>query len=398
MTHPRSIVVLDDDFDLREEICHALAADGHDVVGIGNANALANTRADVLVLDLALPGIDGVDVLRRLAKQHASAPGIVLISGYGESVLRTASRSAEAGGLTVLGVMPKPIDPDLLSAVVRRDIVGPRKVLESVSDDLVPHLGRALSEDNVAVHFQPKVRTETLTFAGAEALLAGHLGDDRRASPPKIIEAARRMPDGLTRLTHSVLHQASQAAQRWTDAGFAGPVSVNLPMEALLAPDSVATLSALATENGLDPSQVTFELLEDALYDSSAEALALLTKLRLAGFGLALDDLGQRQSGLLQLANLPVTEIKIDLEIVRQARTWEKARNIFGSLAELGHRLGISVTAEGVETFADLEFVRSHPVDYFQGYLVSGKRPIEDFLGKLPLLAPESEVTRYVAA
>lgn len=170
------------------------------------------------------------------------------------------------------------------------------------------------------------------------------------------------------------------AVAAWTERGHSAAVSVNLPIEVLLAPGAVATLEAMTRDAGIAPSQVTFELLEDGLYDTSADALGALTKLRLAGFGLALDDLGQRQSGLLQFANLPVTEIKIDLEIVRQARTSEKARSIFATLATLGERVGVKVTAEGVETEADLHFVRQHPVDYLQGYLVSAKRPLEDLM------------------
>lgn len=135
-----------------------------------------------------------------------------------------------------------------------------------------------------------------------------------------------------------------------------------------------------------------FELTEDSIYDSSTDALAVLARLRLAGFGLSLDDVGRRQSGLLQVANLPITEVKIDLEILAQARRWAKSRSIFGSIAELGRRLGLSVVAEGVKTRDDLALVRSLPVDYVQGFLVSRKRLLPDLLAMLAACPPHGSL------
>lgn len=378
----KRIAVLDDDPDLREELCDMLVAEGHAAVGLSDPEGIADARPDVLLLDLAMPGVDGVDVIGRLARLSQS-PSIILISGHGEAVLRAAGRSAESAGLSVLGVLTKPVDPERLLVLLQAKLRQSRPAMPLTTADLRGPLETALAERTLPVHFQPKVRVADLAFAGAEALLAGGLPGGIVAPPPLIIEAARTLPSGLVRLTSAVIEQAVVAVSAWRQRGFGGAVSVNLPIEALLAPGAVTTFEAMAREAGIAPPDITFELLEDAVYDTSADALGVLTKLRLTGFGLALDDLGQRQSGLLQLANLPVTEIKIDLEIVRQARTFEKARSIVGSLAALGRGLGIAVTAEGVETEADLQFVRQHHVDYLQGYLVSAKRPLEDLLGWL---------------
>ncbi len=139
------------------------------------------------------------------------------------------------------------------------------------------------------------------------------------------------------------------------------------------------------------PRQIILELTEDAIYFTSPQALAAIAQLRLAGFGVALDDVAQRQSGLLQLSNLPVTEIKIDLELLRQARQWDKARWIFTSIADLGHRLGLTVVAEGVESLDDLALARRASVDYIQGYLVSRKRPLSELLAMQTMLGSTCE-------
>lgn len=386
MSAPQAVLVVDDDPDIREEIADLLAAAGHDVATAGDAGLLradAFEAVDLVVLDLAMPKVDGVDLMRALARMERP-PSVIVMSGHEESVLRSASRSAEAAGLTVRGILDKPVDPDRLLALCSAPCAARRASGEAqAARDILPALASAIETGTLGVSFQPKVTTEDLTFCGAEALLTNELPGVGRITPPEIIAAAARQPGMLVRLTHEVMRQASAACVEWTRAGAAGPVSVNLPIEALLCESGLAALLAIPREAGLAPEQVTMELIEDQLYDSSADVVAALTKLRIAGFGLALDDVGQRQSGLVQLANLPVTEIKIDQELTRQARHWQKARGIFASLATLGRHIGTAVVAEGVETAEDLALARTHEVGCIQGYLVSKKRPLNELLGML---------------
>jgi EAL domain-containing protein (putative c-di-GMP-specific phosphodiesterase class I)/ActR/RegA family two-component response regulator len=388
MPRSQSVLVLDDDPEICLEVADFLASAGHRVSTAGDASVLQSDEfqgVDVMILDLGLPSVDGVDVLRQLAAMMR-APGVIVMSGHGQSVLHAASYAAERTGLRLLGVMEKPVDADRLLALVESDAPGRRRQAGgSMPVELVlPSLLRALDERLLEINLQPKVTVREMRFAGAEALLANSLPGIARISPPDIVAAAASEPGLLVRLTHEVTRQAMLACAEWTHAGWSGPVSVNVPIEALISEDAIAALLAISKTVDLPPSQLTLELVEDSLYDSSAQVVATLAKLRIAGFGLALDDVGKRQSGLLQLANLPVTEIKIDLEIVRQARSWEKARGIFASLADLGHRIGTKVVAEGVELPIDLELVRQHPVDYIQGYIVSGKLPVNELLLMLP--------------
>lgn len=385
---PCSVLVLDDDDDLREEIRDAIASAGHEVLAAGDASILDSPRfqtVDVLVLDLSLPKVDGIDVLKRIAAMP-DAPQVIVISGHGESILRTVGVAAESEGVRLLGMFAKPLDPDRLIELIGSQAAVLAHGAETDTTALVPALVAAIGNGTLVVDFQPKVATRTLSFAGAEALLGNHLPGFGRVSPPAIVEAARSVPGLLVRLTHEVLRLAAAGCATWTRAGWTGMLNVNVPIEALLTPDAVPAIVRIVNEAGIEPRQVTLELVEDSLYDSSSAALGVIAKLRLAGFGLALDDVGRRQSGLVQLANLAVTEIKIDLELIHQARTWEKARSIFVSLAELGERLGIPIVAEGVELPEDLDLVRRHPVSYIQGYLISPKRPLLEMIAALPRL------------
>ena len=391
----RHVVILDDDGDLRREISQMLELGGHDVVALSDACLLdpaAFDGVDVLILDLMMPGVDGLDVLRRLGKWRAP-PKLVLMTGHGEAVLRGTTAAAERQGLTVIGGLAKPFDPDQLSALldaVQEEARAGAAPSDPPSSLIRGALEAALRDNSLKVAFQPIVRSDTLQFAGAEALLLGELPEIGRVSPPAIVAAAMTEPAIISVLSVEVARQAAAACAEWLAAGYQGHVSVNLPLTVLLERSTVEEITAITKAAGLPPQQVTFELTEDSLYDSSANALSTLVKLRLAGFGLALDDVGQRSSGLTQLANLPVTELKIDIEIVRSARTWSKARDIFAALAGLGRRLNLAVVAEGIETTQDVALARAHCVDFLQGYLISHKRPLSELMKLLPRLSSDT--------
>ncbi|WAC29012.1 EAL domain-containing protein [Ancylobacter sp. SL191] len=385
MTAGPSFFVLDDDVEFREALMEALAASGCAVEGAGNPMAVplaAFARADVLVLDLALPSIDGFGILAPLAGLP-QPPRVIFISGNGEELLRAAGDLGRLTGLTVLGALEKPIEVEELLSLARRPTTlpaGDSALMAQNAGQIREAVAAALARQALPVMFQPLVRASDLGFVGAEALLGNQLDGFGSVRPPQIIAALEEAPQMLIDLSYQVLDAAAALCARWTAAGHNGLVSVNMPLQVLLTPDAVVRIGAIVARHGVPPQRVVLELPEDAIYDSSASALTTLARLRLAGFGLALDDVGQRQSGLMQLAKLPVTAIKIDLELLRQARDWAKPRRIIASLSALGHQLGLKVVAEGVETREDLERVRKVGVDYLQGFLVSHKLPADGIM------------------
>ena len=391
----QKLFILEDDPDFRDDLAEALSAAGFEVNGAGSlatADARALSRSDVLLLDLALPGLDGIGVIAHL-KALATPPRLIFMSGSGQELLRAAATVARSEGLNVLGILAKPFDPDEVSHMcaapaVQPDAVAcdspcPRAVLQA--------LRIAVRDGTLPVLFQPILTSRHLLFAGAEALLGDTLPGFGPVKPSDVILAASAEPDLLQDLTLLVLHQAVTACAQWTPVSGSAQVSINIPLVVLEMPGIVGRLQGAVQAGGVSPHQVVFELTEDAIYATSPAALCAIAQLRIAGFGIALDDVAQRQSGLLQLSTLPVTEIKIDLELLRQARKWEKARNIFLTLADLGQRLGLTVVAEGVESLDDLLLARSARVDYIQGYIVSRKRPLSELLALQTMLGGTSE-------
>ncbi|MGU3496083.1 EAL domain-containing protein [Xanthobacteraceae bacterium A53D] len=390
MPHARAVLVLDDEQELREDIGRFIADAGFSVDMAGDATCVSDADLasfDVVLLDIAMPGLDGLAVIERLSAlgKLGLAPSILLISGRGEDMLQTVAAVARRAHVGVVGVLQKPFEPDDLIRLLETwtPAVAMRADDPWTLEQIKPCLVQALETRTLGISFQPKAGSHGLGFAGAEALLSGELPRVGRVSPEVIVAAAATDLDLLLDLSLEVVRRAAYACRQWSQAGSRGPVSINLPFDVLGVPDVVEVLEATLRDAGVRPDQVIFELLEDAIYDSSSAALSVLARLRLAGFGLSLDDVGRRQSGLLQVANLPITEVKIDLQLLAQARIWAKSRNIFASIAELGRRLGLSVVAEGVETPEDLHFIRHLPVDYVQGYLVSRKLPLPDLLSML---------------
>lgn len=382
----RRILILDDDDAFREDLAEYLTLAGHCVDHTADPAILTPARLceiDILLLDLNMPGIDGVDVLRGLCRCVRS-PQVVLISGSDVDVIAAAAEAGRMSRIRIAGTLRKPFDPEELLALIGTDATETQSRGATAGRATVPQViaavEAALADGTVPVMFQPKCRPGDRAFGGAEALLGDVWPGLGRVSPSTVIEAAGLQPGLMRRLTLRVVERAARGCAAWRAAGLEGPVSINMPLDLLREPRATTLLTTTVTNAGLAPTDVILELTEDAIYDSSSEAMMALAQVRLAGFGVALDDVGQRQSGLLQLARLPITELKIDRALIVQSRSTDKSRSILEALVQLGHRLGLKVVAEGVETEEDLSRVKAMGVDLVQGFLISRKLALADFI------------------
>jgi EAL domain-containing protein (putative c-di-GMP-specific phosphodiesterase class I)/CheY-like chemotaxis protein len=399
----RKVLVVDDDADLGIELCETITTLGYDAElateGSQAREAIAR-GCDLLLLDLSMPGTDGLDLLQTLA-ESSEPPVIVLMSGYGEAVLQAAARSAQISGLPVRAVLPKPLEIDALVAALAQQAEQKRAASpESLFDleQVANAMERGVADGSLTVMHQPKVNVHSLAFVGTEALLPAVIASIGPVPPPVQVAACRARPGLLETMSCYVVKESLKVCAEWRRRGFEGPVSVNMPVELLNQAGIEQRMRNLCDEAGLPTAALTLELTEDALYDASAAAMATLTRLRMAGFGLALDDLGQRASGLVQLANLPVTEVKIDADLIWQARKWQKAGEIVASIADLARRVKLKVTAEGIETKADLRFAAQAGVDNAQGWLIQRKLTPADLLAWLPTWPASAAAHGVVAA
>jgi len=171
-------------------------------------------------------------------------------------------------------------------------------------------------------------------------------------------------------------------------------VSINLSAENLADLTFVERLASLTNTYGVPPESLVWEVTETMVMSNLSQCLANLVRLRLKGFGLAMDDYGIGYSSTQQLSSCPFTELKIDRVFVDGAAERPNRRAVLESSIEMGHRLGAITVAEGVEALADWRLLQELGCDMAQGYLVAKPMPgaelpgwIEANRARLALLA-----------
>lgn len=238
---------------------------------------------------------------------------------------------------------------------------------------LLGDLRRALDNDELLLHFQPKVSLSTGQVCGAEALVRwAH--PDRGLIPPDAFIPLAENTGMIGPLTTRVLDLALAQARRWADAAAPLQVAVNLSARNLLD-DRLDTLVAqLLTRHDVAPALLKLEVTESAIMTDPVRAKVLLERLAALGVTLSIDDFGAGYTSLGQLKNLPITELKVDRSFVTTMETDSSNSMIVRSVVELGHNLGLSAVAEGVETTETLTQLTGFDCDVAQGYHLS--RPL----------------------
>lgn len=353
---------------------------------------LENWQPTHVCTDLLMSGMDGMQVLAELARLGCNAR-VIISSGVGPRVLDAAARSAVEHGLVVIGVLPKPFAPAALrallalgqGALVDGSCSPPAKVIASPAAALpfVPDLAaleQALAQGQLHVVYQPKVHCDTGRLCGLEALVRWRHPQHGNIGPDQFIPLAERA-GRIDELTLQVLDQALSWFVPWRRADptrDALTLSINLSARSLGSPYLVSSIHERCCEAGLSPSHLMFELTETAAMDDPLLALELLTRMRVQGFQLSIDDFGTGFSSMVQLVRLPFTEIKVDRSFVMNAGTSAESRAVIRSIVDLGHSLGLRVTAEGVEDQDALDYLRTLGCDEAQGYFIARPLPPSD--------------------
>ncbi len=243
-------------------------------------------------------------------------------------------------------------------------------------------LRKALEKGELELHFQPKVDLATGRIFGAEALMRWKHPDLGNIPPAQFIPLAEET--GLIlQLGEMALRRACHVAAQWQCAGYDIPVSVNVSSLQFKRGNLPAVILDVLGESDLNPSNLIIELTESLLMDDAPKNLVMMHAIKALGVRLSMDDFGTGYSSLGYLKRFPLDELKIDQIFVRDLPDDPGNTAIVGSVIAMAHGLGLSVTAEGVETDAQMDFLRSRGCDQFQGYLFSRPLPTEEFFSLL---------------
>ncbi|MBV5297661.1 MAG: EAL domain-containing response regulator [Rhodoferax sp.] len=379
------ILVLDDETFMLKLIARMLTNLGYGTVvtcdnGLA-ALALVGTAEncpDLILLDINMPKMDGVEFIRHLVGQHYRG-SLILVSGEDERVLQSVEKLVLAHAITVLGYLIKPVMPERLSALVGRCLPPPKGVLKTVKKIYAEsELQAGIANGELVNYYQPKVAVISGEVVGAETLVRWRHPHDGLVFPDQFIGLAEQY--GLIdELTRAVLSSALPQARAWQDAGLSLRLAVNLSMDNLLSLSFLDYVVDLTAQAGVPPAALVLEVTESRLMQDQRVSLEILTRLRLKRFRLSIDDFGTGNSSLAQLRDIPFDELKIDQSFVHGAWANDTQRAMFDASLNLARQLKMETVAEGVEDRADWNFLRQRGCDIAQGYFIARPMPAEDF-------------------
>ena len=357
------LLVIDDEPGLGQAIGRIAEASGFEVVVTEDPAVFVNTarlwQPTAIMLDLKMPGTDGIQLLRALAADK-SAAHIVLTSGADTKVLEAAMQLGRARGLNMSEPLPKPMRAEDL----RQRLAGFKRLPKQA---LSADLATALAEDRLFLEYQPKFDCRLARITGAEALVRWDHPTHGIIAPEQFILMAEE--DGAIRgVTDRVVAEATRQAARWHANGLPLEVAVNISardLEDLNLPDR---LEQHCRNAAVDPATITLELTETGAMREAVQMMDVLTRMRLKGFKLSIDDFGTGYSSLVQLQRMPFSEIKIDRSFVMQMQTNRDCRAIVEIVIDLAKKLGLRSVAEGVEEAAALNALIDMGCDAAQGY------------------------------
>ena len=380
----RRLLVIDDEPEIGELVVQVAVGLGFEAVAEVDATRLEPAyleRFELVVLDLMMPGVDGIEMLRKFSALGRK-PALVLVSGLDQRMLDSARQVAEAQGLRVCETLQKPFRPAALRAVLENMAEGvveqpavaeaPRKVAHRFG---VADVARAIERGELVMHYQPQLRLTDNHWTGIEALVRWQHPVHGLLYPDAFIALAESVELALP-FTEAVMDIALADMRQFIDrAGFTGSISINMPPAALTDVMFPERLLARLLASGVEHTRVIMEVTETSIAENVAISLDIETRLRMRGIRLSIDDFGTGHSNMERLHGAPFDELKIDMVFMRNSDTDPSARAIIRNSVELGHSLGMNVVAEGVETATTFEWLRSLGCDIAQGYFISRPLP-----------------------
>jgi EAL domain-containing protein (putative c-di-GMP-specific phosphodiesterase class I)/ActR/RegA family two-component response regulator len=389
------ILVLDDEPFILKLISRLLEIQGYTSVKTCSSAAFAlecvaqkSAPIDIIIFDLNMPEMDGLEFVRGLVTRQYSG-SLILVSGADERVLRAAEELIKAHAIPMLGHLRKPFLADRLAELLDKGAnrLEVRKETKSVRS--VDSLAAGISNNELINFYQPKVNIETGKVVGFETLVRWNHPVEGFVLPADFIGVAEDncLIDALTR---HVTVAAFRQAKEWAENGFELDLAINVSMDNLTQLDFPDFFSEQSEKFGVPPKFIVIEVTESRLMRDPRIPLEVLTRLRLKGFRLSIDDFGTGHSSLSQLQTLPFEELKVDRGFVHHAWRDTTTLAIYQASIDLAKRLSMSVVAEGVEDELDWNFVKRTKCGFAQGYFISRPMP-SDFV--LPWL--ERWATRW---
>ena len=324
---------------------------------------------DAVILDPAAISGAPESALEAVA---GSGAVLLLLGSADDGALRKARELAAQQGLQVAGILAKPIIPESLEIALRA-IVG--EMVFSAAE-----IAGAVMRGEITAWYQVQLMRNSSGWhtGGAEAL-ARWVHPEHGVVMPGAFVPVAEAEGHIAAITDCVLQTAVQQLSIWHRQGMPFRVGVNLSPSLVTDPDFPDRLSRLLHEYDVPPRALLLEIPEPGLQEAPPGFLSLLARLRVHGFGLALEHFGSGVSSLADLYRTPFSELKIDRRLTSLLDEDEDARMLVRGIIALAKELGLGTIAEAVETEQSLEFLHAAGCDCVQGYVISRPLPATSF-------------------
>jgi EAL domain-containing protein (putative c-di-GMP-specific phosphodiesterase class I) len=331
---------------------------------------------DVCFIDLKMPGMDGMELIRHMARS-ANPVSIILSSALDPSLIFSVESMSQAYGVNLLGTITKPATPEGLTAIIGRyipkaaQLPATRVKAEALT---LEEILQGLQDDQFTPYFQPKVELATGKVKGVEAFA-------RWEHPDRgVIAAGAFIPvleahGKMDQISWNIIRKSAAACRALHDAGHAVSISINLALQPLGELEFADHFAACMAAHDIEPEFVTVEITESASKTEMPAFLENLARLRMKGFMLAVDDYGTGEASMQDHLRVPFSELKIDRSFVVDAAHNEAHSLALASSLELANKLKRESTAVGVETRQDWDLLRQLGCTNAQGYFIA--KPME---------------------
>jgi len=368
------LLIIDDEEDICDliaELAERRGLEPKTTSDAENVSAILNGfTPDVIMMDLMMPGVDGVELLRLLSEK-AKAAKLCLISGSDARVLNSAKRLGGAHGLDVVAALEKPLTIPTLNAFF--DSLSDSKKEESGTEDLA----KAVANHEFSLYYQPVIELETRRVKGVEALVRWQHPTRGTLLPYAFLEQITN--DGLMpALTDFVILEAVDQAAKLHKAGEKLTVAMNITASTLLDLSLPDKISDLCRQRDLPPEMLILEVTEVEAMRDVTRTMDVLLRMRLRNIGVSIDDFGTGHSSLRELQRMPFSEMKIDRSFVTEMATKKDCEVIVNSIIDLGHNLGLKVIAEGIEHQQTWDMLKAKGCDCAQGFFMARPMPAAD--------------------
>jgi EAL domain-containing protein (putative c-di-GMP-specific phosphodiesterase class I)/CheY-like chemotaxis protein len=384
MARADKIVLIDDDRVVGEIVSGLASAMGlHCAVTRTPDEFFRHIGAEtgVILLDLVMPEMDGIEILRLLGERNCKAR-IILMSGINIRVIETAKKLAQSLGLTVVGHLQKPFPIPQLQQMLTEHLTSEKPVAAEKEEAIaIPDedIFRALERKEFVLYYQPQINISSGIVTGVEALSRWNHPELGLVFPDNFIariESLGLMDNFCWATAERALDEVKQFS---IINGHLPRLAINVSVSSLRDLKFPDIFMNLARKYDFPAERIVLEITESGLMEFSL-ALDVLTRLRMRNFQLSIDDFGTGYSMMKQLQNVPAIELKIDKTFVQHMHDNHADLVMVEKIIEMGHELEMEVIAEGVETDEQLAMLRERGCDGVQGYLFSRALPPDELM------------------